>query len=395
MKSSHWQTLGILALSLPALARDGQQAEPELDCSAASEPYQLIYGMHTVNASISPATDLDVFEFVGEGGETALICIDGQSNNFDPWIRIFDPTGIEMDSTLCSAGTFDTCSVCLSVVIPDPGIYTVVIGDAGVNNPGSYVLQLERVLPTTGVPVLPYNFSDQEVISPATDIDWVTFHGQAGSNIQILVDGQTNNFDPNITLFGPDGSTVGSNSCSAGTFDTCSVSLSATLQVDGTYYLQIRDAGVNNTGSYTMSTTCIFGCPTPWVSMTRNGSGINPVLYTNTRPPVPGGCLAAEINTNPFPDASVAGFLFYREPLDGLMTVFGELLVDLGSPKVLSHFVFWPSFDEGIARMALPLANDLSLVGFSTSSQGVVLEVNDDMSKEIHLLNAIDYVLGH
>ena len=369
---------------------DGSIPENGLDVSTVGEPYAFAYGMHTINANLSTGADVDTFTFHGEAGDDIRVIVDGLSNDMDPKVELFAPTLGAVTATgsqSCSASQFVTCSVLAEFDdLPETGTYTILMSDAGADNAGAYALQLERI-PSLDAPVLPYNFSESSVISPATDHDIFVFFGQAGSLIRFQVDGLSNDFDPSIEIIGPSGP-VDAASCSASQFVTCSVaSFDVTLSETGDHWVVVRDAGSDNPGAYSMSATCIVGCPTLSGRLIRNGSGVNRSCYTSSRPAVPGGCWIAEVDATSHAGATTCFILFYGAGDSGSPSPWGELLVDLSSGLLARLSA--PVGASGTSEFVSEIPNDVSLVGFSTASQAAIL------GGGVELCNAIDYVVGY
>jgi len=121
------------------------------------------------------------------------------------------------------------------------------------------------------------------------------------------------------------------------------------------------------------------------VAGTRNGSGANRGCYSSTLP-VLGDMWLGTINGGP--GTNVVAILGYESPTSGLSLAGGELLVDLASPNI---FTLWTFADgAGSGTIMNPVPNDLSVLEFSLSTQGVVLG-----GGAYEFCNAIDLVLGH
>ena len=82
------------------------------------------------------------------------------------------------------------------------------------------------------------------------------------TNVRITVDGLSNNLDPRLEVWLPDG-TFESSTCSSPSNATCSFQHSFPATVAGTYYIAFSDSGLDNTGSVNVTLSCILGtCPT-------------------------------------------------------------------------------------------------------------------------------------
>jgi hypothetical protein len=67
---------------------------------------------------------------------------------------------------------------------------------------------------------------------------------------------------------------------------------------------------------------------------TRNGSGVNPTCYSSTTLPVLGSTWMAQVATSGHPGANLTFILGYAAPSSGTLPAYGELLVDVASPRL-------------------------------------------------------------
>ena len=117
----------------------------------------------------------------------------------------------------------------------------------------------------------------------------------------------------------------------------------------------------------------------------RNGSGANrgcyssgaPVLGTTWEGTIAGG-----------PGTNVVAILGYQNPTSGVILSGGELLVDLASANIFTLWAFADGAGSGTIANVVP--NDVALLEFALSTQGVVLG-----GGTYEFCNAIDLTLGH
>ncbi len=177
-----------------------------------------------------PPGDLDVWTFNALAGESIVLKA-GQmtdTNNFDPWIRVYGPTGILLGSVT------DVAAAEVTFRATNSGAFTVLIA----NDPyysdaanGTYRLTLAKtsdpivVSPGDEGGPLTNGVAHQGNL-PLGDLDLWNFTASAGDSL-VLKMGQitdTNNFDPWIRLYGPDGALLSSVSA----FAAAEVTLRAT-----------------------------------------------------------------------------------------------------------------------------------------------------------------------
>lgn len=249
---------GLLTVLAPAA---GAQ-EVNAPCSDAQVP--MCYG-ERAQCSISPASDLDVYQFAGIGGEKVRLTVSGQSNDLDPLVQIFNPDGSLHSGPSCGAGCCSPCSFRHDFDLMMTGLHTLVVSDSGLNNTGNYALDLQRIPPLAPPPTLDYGQSKSVSLEHPSDHDWLQIELSTGTHVRVTATGHSNDLDVLMELFDSAGNKVAQSTCSAGCCTPCSTQFDlAPVAADGTYYLAVSDAGNNNTGSASITLTCILGmCPPP------------------------------------------------------------------------------------------------------------------------------------
>ena len=208
-----------------------------------------------------PVGDLDLWNFTANAGDSIVLKMGQTSdtNNFDPWIRLYGP-----DGALVASST-DTAAAEVTIRATNSGTFLVVVA----NNPyysdaagGTYVLTLAK----TGSPIVVSPGDEGGPMTngvvhqgnlPVGDLDLWNFTANAGDSI-VLKMGQTsdtNNFDPWIRLYGPDGALVASSTDTAAAEVTIRATNSGTFLVvvannpyysdaaGGTYVLTLAKTG--------------------------------------------------------------------------------------------------------------------------------------------------------
>ena len=203
-----------------------------------------------------PVGDLDLWNFTANAGDSIVLKMGQTSdtNNFDPWIRLYGPDGALVASSSA------TTAAEVTIRATNSGMFLVVVA----NNPyyndagsGTYILTLAKT--GSAIVVSPgdeggpmTNGVVHQGNLPVGDLDLWNFTANAGDSI-VLKMGQTsdtNNFDPWIRLYGPDGALVASSSDTAATEVTIRATNSGTFLVvvaNNPYY---SDAG---SGTYVLT----------------------------------------------------------------------------------------------------------------------------------------------
>ncbi|MFT7486010.1 MAG: hypothetical protein ACI9F9_001863, partial [Candidatus Paceibacteria bacterium] len=246
-----FQSLGILALTVPAflvatasLSHAGEY-EPVVVHDEGNEPGIMEYQMHTSGGVISPVADYDNYLFFGEIGDNIRIATQTGGYYDDPRIELYDPLGVLVNSSYCAGGS-SGCTVGILETLSVTGYYTIWISDAGNNDTFTYSMSLYKIAPNCCTPAMTYGSNMTGSINYATDLDFYAFNGAANTTVRAVLSTSGYYDDPAIQLIDPTGANIASNYCAGGS-SGCSTTVTATLPMDGVYYLMIYDAGDNDT----------------------------------------------------------------------------------------------------------------------------------------------------
>ena len=272
----------VLVLSAP-IHTSAQQAETSVTCNDAVEPNVLRdgandvlhYGDHTESCAISEGVDNDQFLFDGKVGEVVRVSVRSQANGLDPSIEIFGPDQLEIGSDKVCAGDGGgyppfQCSVSRDLELEQAGPYSIVVTDSGMNEFGSYRLQLERLWPRPDAAAVPYNATIVDGLSPTSDLDAFSFKGADKTRIRLSVQSLTNGLDPLLEIRDPLGTplTLDPSFCvgKGGGYPPFMCSFNPApelaLTMNGTYSLLFSDSNIDDAGGYQFAVNCLLGsCP--------------------------------------------------------------------------------------------------------------------------------------
>ena len=202
--------------------------------------------------------------------------------------------------------------------------------------------------PTSGVAPLTVAFSDNSVGTPTS---WLWNFG----------DGYTSNLqNPSHTYTNSGTFTVSLTATKAGNSDTRTRN----------NYIHVLPASI------TASAT------------SRNGSGVNPDIFTSTSLPILGTNWTSEVDAG---SVGVGGFVFvfvYAGGLPGTPTAFGELLLD---PSAAWLFTDLAIAAGGTSYHSIAVPSDPAFAGGTASAQGYL----NNSPPSGQLTNAVDLVLGY
>ncbi len=254
------RALGALAVLASMALSQGTQ----VPCSTGQQP--MCY-REFASCSISPASNVDVYQFFGESGERVRITLAGLTGGFSPRFEVLRPslTQFPVASPFCnpSCGSC-ACSLRRDITLDETGMYTVAIDDVGNNNTGNYSFDLQRLPPTSFTSLLTYGNNATVVLTTAAGHGWLAFDVARSTIVKITATGQTGGLSPQLELFDALGNVIASSSCnpSCGSCACSPPPIQFVPAQDERLFLAVSDAGNNNTGSISISLTCFAGtCP--------------------------------------------------------------------------------------------------------------------------------------
>ena len=280
----------LLALAaVPATAQVPQSETSISQFAGVIAPGQHVAGVGgTGYAILTPVGHMDIFAFGYQAGET-LWFHGYTAGSLDLQLRVLDPANgfSVVASAYCSGNSsgypYPPVGSGVTLALPPSlamatGGYLLEVSDFGSNETGSYSLSLERVGPPTG-PMLQNATIVTDTISPVTDTDLLGFTAVQGSLVSAFL--RTNGcLDLEYSVLDASGATVCGPSTISGnhtgypypcvanqiSFNPFAVTGNANAPVPttGTYWLVLRDAGLDETGTYDAQVQCLYsptGCP--------------------------------------------------------------------------------------------------------------------------------------
>ncbi|MDX1811834.1 MAG: hypothetical protein R3240_07805, partial [Gammaproteobacteria bacterium] len=167
----------------------------------------------------------------------------------------WDPSNTLVESKACA----NVCSLEIQQTLTLSGTYRILVSDSGLNEVGLYQLEINNLPAGTSPDPLQYNVPVQDGINHNTDNDFFEFQGAAASRVRINVSAVWNNMDPVMEIWDQNGVRLDSVACA----NVCSILKDYDLLDTGTYYINIRDSGLNEGGTYEINIQCVWGdCPT-------------------------------------------------------------------------------------------------------------------------------------
>ena len=203
----------------------------------AANPALVQYGDH-VNGTIPHQSLYRTYTFSGTVGDPVYLRLK-TSWPFSGQIRVYAPNGTMIASPEGQYGTE------LTMILPVTGTFTLLVGDSGGDNTGTYDLYLQRTKNPGNTVLISYSDNVNGIIPHRALYDTYVFSGSAGDMIYLRLKTSWP-FSGQIRLYAPNGTLISSPEGQSGT------ELTTILPVTGTYTLLVGDSGGDNTGTYNL-----------------------------------------------------------------------------------------------------------------------------------------------
>jgi hypothetical protein len=181
----------------------------------------------TIQCSISAAGEIDSYSFNASAGDKILVRMGISSGTFTPDLQLFDPGGTKLcdgsNPTLFSA-EIATCT------LSSTGTHTILAYDHDGISTGDYYLYLQRLNdPGSPVAISLGQTLSGSIPTPA-EMDTYTFTGIAGDKVLVRMGNSSGILDPELRLYGPDGTKLceALNAASAYSIEIASCTLTST-----------------------------------------------------------------------------------------------------------------------------------------------------------------------
>ncbi len=192
------------------------------------------------------ASDMDAFKFYGETGERVIITAARISGSLDTELYLYPPDGSPLEADSSPFGDK------LDHQLRKTGVYTVIVHDYALNNPGSYNLTFLKI---PGAVSSLRDLDGGDLVSSGTasgriitsDMDAYQFYGRAGDRVIITAARASGSLDTELYLYPPDGGPLEASTSPFGD------RLDHQLQKTGLYTTIVHDYALNDAGEYNIT----------------------------------------------------------------------------------------------------------------------------------------------
>jgi hypothetical protein len=233
----------VLGLDTPAAAQEGQ------GCAAEPTDELIEYG-DVRSCWISPVGDVDVYRFIGQAGDSVLVQLSEVSGiDASPALELVRPDGSSF-----SAKSHHV-TVRIDAILDEPGVWTILVDEAGGDEDYAYTLVLESVIPVspTASPLCS-GCTEPGGLNPKGDLDLFVFEGSEGAKVELSLS-ETSGIGsyPSLELYRPDGTRHSALDHHA------TVVLTVTLDQTGTWTAVVGERDQDDTMTYNLSRQCLVG----------------------------------------------------------------------------------------------------------------------------------------
>jgi hypothetical protein len=219
------------------------------------------------NCIISPATDLDSFQFIGQKGHIYRIAVTLSDEVYPKNICLEFYTGVTKIFGGCSDSYWSVLAVVTDQTLTADGTHTIVVTESGGDSTIKYGLAIQRIYPIApDARLIKLDIPLSDEINPPPDMDAFYFYGGVNSLYRITVTIPAGSYPANLCreVFGPDGKSVSGRTCTDSYWSVNSLNLDLAPPQNGNYQILLTAAGYSRKINYTLNVVCISPfCPPP------------------------------------------------------------------------------------------------------------------------------------
>ncbi|HDH13515.1 MAG TPA: PKD domain-containing protein [Nitrospirae bacterium] len=237
----------------------------------------------TKTGYLSAPDDSNSCTFTATANDVVRVRMGFVTGSADPEFRIFRPDGSELAECAGSETASGDSADISDCQLPDDGTYTIIASEYGGDEiGGDYNLTLERLNNTAAT--MSYGDTVADTLTVTADLNAHTFNAVANDRVMVRMGFATGNADPEIRLYGPDGTELtgcaGSETASG---DSADIS-DCQLPDDGTYTIIASERnGDEIGGDYSLtlerlnntSATMVYGDTEPGVLTVTSDSNVH------------------------------------------------------------------------------------------------------------------------
>ncbi|QQS45633.1 MAG: hypothetical protein IPM66_17090 [Acidobacteriota bacterium] len=198
----------------------------------------------TVKTALSKVAQYDTYTFKGKTGDPVIITVIGTSGFVCTWFEIYTPAGSLLKQVNCN----NTADI---LVLPDDGIYTVLVHESGFDRTGNYDINLQFADGRCGSAIACGEISGKTLDS-ITQYDVHTFEAKTDDDVIITGIGTSGFVCVLMDIYSPSWQLIKQVNCN-NTTDPLK------LPEDGEYRIIIHESGFDRTGNYDLNLQFLDG----------------------------------------------------------------------------------------------------------------------------------------
>jgi len=220
---------GAYAVSLQRL--NGPAGVAALNYGAA-QPSTLLLG-----------SEMDAYSLSGQAGDKLLLRMSSGASRFSPQLRLYQPDGTLTCSASSYGNTAGNSQVCQ---LPVSGTYLLLANEWREGEVGSYYVFVQRLNNPAGASPISYGTATIGSLAMPAEADSFTVDGTTGGVVTIRMARASENIQPVVQLYTPDGTLV----CSSYSYGQVTEKNDCLLPQTGRYTVLAYDLQEGRTGSY-------------------------------------------------------------------------------------------------------------------------------------------------
>lgn len=198
-----------------------------------------------VTGNLSSVIQADTRTFAAKQNDIINIRMLRTAGMLDPYFNVYNAQGSILAA--CSVYTYHDLAGIDCAIMAD-GTYTVVMGDTGQDNTGTYRLFIQRLNNPGGATPLAFGTPISASVGESAESDIYTFTGQMDDLLMIHLVQESGNLDPQFRVF----NSVGTLVCHSYTYDKLALDDACAITSGGNYAIMIDDIGNQNIGGYNL-----------------------------------------------------------------------------------------------------------------------------------------------
>ncbi len=214
----------------------------------------LSYG-DLVNDSTIAHSEIQSYQFGGSINDKIFLRMNRVGGNIRPYVRLYGPNSVLLYEAGPQGGYSEVASI-VDLLLPQSGLYTMLVMDGDGHEPGNYNLKLECINAPGRADTVAYGALIRDSIETKVEDDVYRFMGTASDLLFLRMNRVGGLIRPYIRLYGPNDSLV-YDAVTQGGYSEISWITDYSLPQSGWYTMLVLDSDGHEFGNYHLKLECI------------------------------------------------------------------------------------------------------------------------------------------